>query len=283
MEKNVTFLSPDGLTPISIPISSIDSWKTLVLTSSISYAVQIGAASAMLLTVAVITSSAKYRTPIFWTTTASLILSIITNSLLLSFYTSAWTEFYIWFAYDTALVPTSTVATNIVANTFSPLFLFAIEVSLLIQTEVICGTMRDRYRWITLVVSFLVASVAVGFNFGQMVMSNIVTLNQSYYENPAWSWIGHAVLGTYTFSLWYFCVIFCVKLALTLWKRKQMGMKPWGPMRILCIMSGCTMIIPCELLLLHSLQTLSFLFIHYFGLLNIFVGYSYFLGSGIRY
>lgn len=61
-------LAADYFTQISISITEIDAWKSLILTGSIRYAVQIGAASTMLIAVYPVTSSRKYSIPILWTT-----------------------------------------------------------------------------------------------------------------------------------------------------------------------------------------------------------------------
>jgi len=249
--QNITFFAADGITPITISIATIDAYRGLLLSQSISYSVQLGASIIMFIVVLLLTQPQKRTTALFYVNSVSLIMSILENALVIAYFPSEYTEFYTWFSYDLSYIPKSTVATNIASNTFNVLFIMAIETSLLLQTRVIVDTMNDLWKWGTLAFSLLVALITVGFNFMLVVMNNIVILRPSYYSNPAWNWIPKAVDITYTFSIWYFCVIFVSKLIITMWRRKKMGMKQWGPMQIICIMSGCTMIIPCKLSLLN--------------------------------
>jgi pheromone alpha factor receptor len=63
---------------------------------------------------------------------------------------------------------------------------------------------------------------------------------------PTYSWLASAALITETISIWYYCLIFVGKLGITLYQRKKLGLQQWGPMQIICIMGGCTMVIPCK-------------------------------------
>lgn len=249
--QTLTFLGADGITPINVTMGDIEAWRKFILTNAIATSAQIGAALVMIVVVLMLNSFENLRKPMSILNIASLVLSALSNILLMTYYPSSWTTFYVWFSGDNSFVSRSAFATSIAADIFGPIYLTALELSLLYQTKVMwCKLSTDRHRWAILSIGFFVAMVAVSFNVAQSTMNIIATYDTAFFNNPAWSWIVRAVDITYTVSIWFFCLSFGLKLALALYSRHRMGLTQFRPYQIVGIMAGCTMVLPCKFFLI---------------------------------
>ncbi len=92
--------------------------------------------------------------------------------------------------------------------------------------------------------STLVASIAVGFRAG-LVAENIKSIVKA--DNfDRFKWLASATNITTTISVCVFCAMFVAKLGVAMKERKKLGIKQFGPMRVLFIMGCQTMFIPGE-------------------------------------
>lgn len=251
--QNVTFFAANGITPITVSMTDIDTWRESMYSSIINCSIQAGAALLMFVVYIILSPPKKRATPIFLLNSASLLISAIANILLLSYYPSMWTEFYTWFSADNTFIPQSAINTDVAADLIGPFYVAVIEASLLMQTNVICNGLINKYRMVTIIAGYLVAITAISFNFCQTVLIVLATLHPAEYANKNFSWADKGTNISWTFSLWFFCLIFTHKLVTSMWNRRSLGVKKMGPMRIIAIMGGCTMVIPCKLYYLHLL------------------------------
>ena len=144
--------------------------------------------------------------------------------------------------YDYSAVPASAYAISIAATVFQTLVVVCIEASLVLQTNVVCSTVRRRYRHPLLGLSILVALFVIGFRCAWMVENSIAIIKVVYMES-IW-WIESATNVTLTVSICFFCVIFVTKLGFAIKQRRQLGVREFGPMKIIFIMGCQTMVVP---------------------------------------
>ncbi|KFY37375.1 hypothetical protein V494_04777 [Pseudogymnoascus sp. VKM F-4513 (FW-928)] len=188
------------------------------------------------------TSASKRKAPIFILNALSLILSCLRSLLQILYYVGPWTDAYRYLSHDYSTVPSSAYANSVAAALLTLFLLMTIEASLVLQTNVVCKTMSNRIRWPITALSMVVSLLAIGFRFGLTIRNVQGILGATVASDQLM--LGRASLITETASIWYFCTIFASKLGWTLYQRKKMGLKQWGPMQIITIMAGCTMIIP---------------------------------------
>lgn len=237
----------DGVTAIQVGISDLNEFVLYTKQVGINYASQTGASIVMLVVVLLVTRESKRRSTIFVINIVSLMLSVIRSLLQTLYFVSPFLEIYTYFSGDYSAVPRSAYANSVASIVMTLLFLCTIELSLVLQIKVVCTTLRESYRFAIMATALLVTLLTVGFRFADMVENAIAILGLETTYN--WTWLASAALIMETISIWFFCLIFVGKLGLTLYQRKKLGLRQWGPMQIICIMGGCTMVIPCKFFL----------------------------------
>ncbi|KAI9884253.1 MAG: hypothetical protein M1823_003943 [Watsoniomyces obsoletus] len=237
----ITLLLPDG-TPFNITLTDLDTFSLYNIRLSIIFGSQIGASLLLLVVLALITQPNKRRSLIFLVNATALACNFIRTLLQALYGTSGFNRTYAFFAGDFSRVPTSDYATSVAASIFTLFVLICIEVSLVFQVHVICATMKTLHRRLVMVFSTIVASIAVGFRAG-LVAENIKSIVRA--ENfDRFKWLASATNITTTISICVFCVMFVAKLGVAMKERRKLGLKQWGPMRVLFIMGCQTGFIP---------------------------------------
>jgi pheromone alpha factor receptor len=243
-----TLLMADGSTPFNLTIADLDDYAYYNTKVGINWASQLGASIIMFAVVLLITNPSKHKARLFWINIVSLVLCIIRAILQCVYWTGPWNESFAYFADDYTAVPRTAYANSIAATVMTFLLLCSVELSLFLQVQVITRAMMgNHYRHMLLLLSGIVITLTVGLRFGLMVHNckQIVgsETDTSFNILPLAS--GSLIMET--ISIWYFCIIFVAKLGFCIHERKKkLSLKPWGPMEVICIMGGCTMVIPCE-------------------------------------
>ncbi|KAI9742168.1 MAG: hypothetical protein M1818_004068 [Claussenomyces sp. TS43310] len=240
--QSFTIYEADGTTPVQISVADLDAFNLYNTEICVNYGSQLGASLIMLVVIILVTRDSKRRSPLFLLNIVSLMLSTIRSLLQILYWVGPFNETYAYFSGDFGAVPRSAYANSVASVVMTFLFLCTIELSLVLQTRVVCSTFRRRYRLGITMLSSIVALLAIGFRFASMVKNAeaIVSALETYFL----TWLASATLIMETISIWYFSTIFVSKLAVTLYQRRKLGLKQWGPMQIICIMGGCTMVIP---------------------------------------
>jgi len=250
--QNFTLLMADGITPFQVGIPDLDNFVLYNIQVSINYATQIGASIVMLAVVILVTRESKRRSSLFFINVISLILSVIRSLLQTLYWVGPFNESYAYFSGDYSAVPNSAYSNSIASIVITLLLLCTVELSLVMQTQVVCTTLKEGHRLVIVALSLLITLLTIGFRFGDMVQNAKAIVDLV----PTYSWLASAALIMETISIWYYCLIFVGKLSLTLYQRKKLGLRQWGPMQIICIMGGCTMVIPCKFFILIHLSSL---------------------------
>ncbi|OQD89386.1 hypothetical protein PENANT_c002G08818 [Penicillium antarcticum] len=240
-QQDVTMHYSNG-TEFKVPMQALDVFVMYNVRVCINYGCQLGASIVLLIILLLLTHADKRKSSVFILNG----LALFFNSMRLLFqvihFSTKFEEVYPYFSYDYSAVPASAYAISIMATVFQTLVVISIQASLVLQTNVICSTVRRRYRRPLLGLSILVALLVIGFRCAWMVENSIAIFKVMYMES-IW-WIESATNVTLTVSICFFCVIFVTKLGFAIKQRRQLGVREFGPMKIIFIMGCQTMIVP---------------------------------------
>ena len=239
--QSFTLLLEDG-TPFNVSIPDLDTFMLYNVEICINYAAQLGASLVILVILALLTKADKRTSPVFVLNALSLAFNVIRNTLQCLYFTGPFSETYAYFAGDYSRVPVSAYAISITATVFTVLLLISIEISLLLQVQVVCVTLRYVYRRAILVLSINIALVAIGFRLAQCILNSEATVNLANLYPLVW--LFSATNITTSISICWFCAVFTAKLGFALYKRRQLGLRRFGPMQIIFIMGCQTLVIP---------------------------------------
>ncbi|KAI9792683.1 MAG: hypothetical protein M1816_001782 [Peltula sp. TS41687] len=240
-QQSFVLLLPDG-TPFNMTVKDLESFNLYNVRISINYGSQLGASLILLVIMLLLTKPDKRGSPIFIFNALALAFNFIRTLLQALYFTSGFNVPYAFFAGDFSRVPTTDYANSVAANAFTLMLLLVLEASLVLQVHVVCATMRDVHRKALTVFCAIVALVAVAFRFALVVENSIAIMKAMNFIS--WKWLASATNITTTISICLFCAIFIGKLALAMWERKKMGLRQYGPMRIIFIMGCQTMFVP---------------------------------------
>ncbi|KAI9858472.1 MAG: hypothetical protein M1824_004339 [Vezdaea acicularis] len=239
--QSFTLKMGDG-TPFNVTLSELDSFNFYNLRTSINYASQLGASLILLVVLLLLTRADKRRSPIFILNAVSLALNFIRNVLQCVYFTSHFSAVYAFFANDYSRVPRRDYANSVAADVLTVMLLICVEVSLVLQTQVICTTLKTVYRRVLLLVSVVVSLVAIAFRlFLSIQNTKAILLAQVFLP---YVWLASATNITTTISVCFFSVVFTTKLGFALNERRKMKLRQYGPMKIIFIGGYQTMVIP---------------------------------------
>jgi len=244
--QNVTLLLSDGITPITFGVQDVDDWYSYAVKSRVNFATQVGACMVMFFATAFLTRESQRSKPVFILNLASLALGTLRPLLLILWATSPWSEFYSYFSGDISRVHKDTIATSVAATVIPVLMTITVNMSLVLQAQTVCKVMEKKYYYTLSALACIVLLLAVGWRFAECVTNSMaITSDYTYFSKE---YITTGALVCETISIWFFSLIFTWKLFWTIMTRRKHGWVNLNAMQALMIMSGCTMIIPCECL-----------------------------------
>ncbi|MCJ1224557.1 hypothetical protein MMC12_001202 [Toensbergia leucococca] len=239
--QTFTLLLADS-SPFNVTIPELDDFVFYNVNICINYASQLGGSLILLIVLLLLTKTDKRQSPIFILNALCLSLNTIRNILQCLYFAGPFSETYAYFGQDYSRVPRSTYATSVTATVLTFLLLLCVELSLILQVRVVCVTLRDIYRRGILVISVMIALVAIGFRLALCVENSRYIVSLTYLI-PL-TWLGSAANITTSISVCWFCAVFVTKLGFALEQRRKLGMGTFGPMQVIFIMGCQTLIIP---------------------------------------
>lgn len=240
-KQNITFHFADG-SPFDVPVAELDYFIKVNTTNSINYGAQVGASVVVAILLALLTAPDKRRSPVFALNMAAVLLNTGRMLSMSIYFTSSFSEVYSYFAGDYSRVSASAYANSVLGVVLTTLLLVCIEISLVVQTQVVCTTLRDMHRYILLAVSTLVALVPIGFRMAMMV-ENCKSIVTAIDFSP-WIWLQSATNITVAISICYFSMIFVTKLGYAIHSRKRLGLTGFGAMQVIFVMSCQSLVVP---------------------------------------
>ncbi|KAI9705094.1 MAG: hypothetical protein M1836_006877 [Candelina mexicana] len=248
--QSFSLLLSDG-TPVKISVPDLDEFILYNVQICINYSSQLGASLLLLVVLLILTRSEKRRSPIFIINALALAINTTRSVLQCLYFTGPFSEVYAYFAQDYSRVTTSAEGISIAGSVLTLLLLICVQLSLILQTIIICTTVRDIYRHCIAATSVSVALVAIGFRFALVVENSKFIINADNFSSFAW--LGSATNITATISICFYCAVFITKLGFALRERRKLGLQQFGPMQIIFIMGCQTLIIPGKLVLRYVL------------------------------
>ncbi|KAJ5111580.1 hypothetical protein N7532_002115 [Penicillium argentinense] len=240
-QQNITIRRADGL-PLVVPLVELDSFVQYNVRICINYGSQLGASLVLFVILLLLTRQEKRGSAVFTLNSLALLFNIIRLFFGVLHFDTGFEKIYPYFTYDYSAVETGAYVVSIFTTVFSTLLVVCIEISLVLQTQVVCATLRRRCRVVLLGLSILVALVPIGFRFGWMIMNCIYILNIDYMDS-IW-WLESATSNVITTSICFFCAIFVTKLGYAIRQRNRLGVRDFGPMKVIFVCGCQTMTIP---------------------------------------
>ncbi|EEH23583.1 hypothetical protein PABG_05794 [Paracoccidioides brasiliensis Pb03] len=239
--QSVVFHKADG-TPFNVSIHELDDFVQYNTKVCINYSSQLGASVIAGLMLAMLTHSEKRRLPVFFLNTFALAMNFARLLCMTIYFTTGFNKSYAYFGQDYSQVPGSAYAASVLGVVFTTLLVISMEMSLLIQTRVVCTTLPDIQRYLLMAVSSAISLMAIGFRLGLMVENCIAIVQASNFA--PFIWLQSASNITITISTCFFSAVFVTKLAYALVTRIRLGLTRFGAMQVMFIMSCQTMVIP---------------------------------------
>ncbi|KAM5445314.1 pheromone alpha factor receptor [Microsporum audouinii] len=247
-QQSVTFVRGDGSTfPISM--AEFNKFILYAVRTSIAAASQLGASVVMAVLLALLTSPEKRRSLVFCLNITTLLVNVCRTLSSAVFFTSAWVEVYTYFSGDYSRITAGAYANSVMGTIATGLMVILIELSLLVQTQVLCSTLRDLYRHVLLAWSCVVAAVPIAFRIAFMVENIKAIMTQSSLGKNVW--IQSSSNISISVSICYFSLIFMAKLGYAIYTRRLLGIKGFGVMQVIFIMACQTMILPAIMSILQ--------------------------------
>ncbi|KAJ5106071.1 Fungal pheromone mating factor STE2 GPCR [Penicillium alfredii] len=248
--QNVTFLDRSGRI-VNASMTDVDMFIQYNTRACINYGSQLGASIALLVILLLLTHSDKRSSAVFVLNALALFFNIARLLFRVIHFATAFEKFYPYFAYDYADVPTSAYAISVLAVIFETMLVICVQVSLVLQVQVVCSTLRRRYRRALLCLSIVVALVPIGFRTGWMVENSMHIISLDNMEE-IW-WLESSINIVITISICFFCVVFLAKLGYAIRQRHRLGLREFGPMKVIFVMGCQTLIAPAILSILQYL------------------------------
>ncbi|GME32469.1 mating-type alpha-pheromone receptor [Neofusicoccum parvum] len=240
-QQNLTFYTSGGQV-VKASLSEVNSWVQYGIRTGIIRGSQIGASFILLILLLILTKPEKRRSPIFIFNTLALVLCVARAVFGAMFFTGGWYDFYAAWSFDTSAVAKQDYAFSILTVALTLILAICVEISLMMQSYIVCTTVKGAWRMAVIVVSVLVALTAVGVRFVLAVYNCMDFLG--YTKDSSWMvWSIYANI-TLCISICWFSLIFCSKLGLAIRNRRNLGLTQFGPMQIVFIMGAQTMTVP---------------------------------------
>ncbi|ODA83017.1 hypothetical protein RJ55_01526 [Drechmeria coniospora] len=227
--QNVTFLGPDGETPVVVPMAAVDAFDNESINTVLNYGVQIGACIIMLLVVLLMTPRANFARPSAVLHILGLMACIVRTSLLASFFLSPFNHFYQYFSGDYSSVSTHFYATSVAATVVSLLLVVIIEAALMNQAWTMVRLWPGHVRFGIIAISSVVSLLTIGFRVASMVIQCQAIFALAYPDDKLW-----------------FCAVFNIKLISHLISSRGVlpSAKALSSMEVLVMTNGILMIVP---------------------------------------
>lgn len=239
--QNVTMKYRDGGI-LEVPMAEMNIFVQYNVRVCINYGCQFGASLTLLVILLLLTHADKRGSAVFLLNGLALFFNVMRLLFQVIHFETDFEKIYEYFSMDYSAVPTSAYAISIVSTIFTTIVIVCIEISLVLQLHVVCSTLRRRYRRPLLAFSILVALIPIAFRFFFMVINCKLIISLGY-MTTLW-WVESATNVSLTVSICFFCVVFVIKLGFAIHQRRQLGVREFGPMKVIFVMGCQTMVAP---------------------------------------
>ncbi|KAG4306027.1 hypothetical protein PORY_000015 [Pneumocystis oryctolagi] len=231
---------------IGFLLSDFDAFSLSRAQTSMIFSAQC-AMSALLALVLLLTSKReKAKTLLFFLNIGGLTAVFIRACLQCAYLSGTWTSYSVQFLGEFELLSQSDFYISVIASCMPIFIILFIELSLLTQIRVIYATHKKLQTFLTIIFSIMTI-IVITFWVISAVQNSVAILSQTHFGNRGiWGapWPYTAARISFAFSISTGCIIFVLKLFSAIYRRHKMGLKEFGPIQIIFIMSCQTLIIP---------------------------------------
>lgn len=245
--QTITLLFPDG-SPFNISMSDLIKMNNANIGMGLSYGIQIGLASLMLIVTLLLSQKGKRRSLIFFCNVAALALDIPVSALMAGWLGSIWNNPYVYFTHDTSRIAMGNIVASIMPQPLKILEIIAIQTSLFIQVRVILITCRAYVRRMILAILFTLATICIAMRIGLAVI-NAKSIALIADPSPIQPQLAQAANITFCIFVASAMFVFVWKLAHALKNRRNLGVVKFGPLQVILIMGAQTMVAPGKILI----------------------------------
>ncbi|OJJ44420.1 hypothetical protein ASPZODRAFT_153857 [Penicilliopsis zonata CBS 506.65] len=250
--QNLIFHHADG-TPFPVPLASLNDFIQYGIRICINYGAQLGASIILFVILMLLTRPEKRGSHVFILNSLSLFFNIGRLLCQVIYFTTGFENPYALFAEDYSRVGASAYADSILGVVLTFLMLLCIEGSLVLQVQLICVTLRRMYRRAILGSSILMALIPIGFRLAYTVENSMQILGKRVLDDI--QWLESATNIVITVSICFFCAIFVTKLGFAIKQRERLGVRDFGPMKVIFVMGCQTLVIPALFSILQYATT----------------------------
>ncbi|PHH59843.1 hypothetical protein CDD81_2450 [Ophiocordyceps australis] len=248
VQQNITFLGPDGITPIAVPMAKLDAYTDESARSCFVYGVETGACLITLVAILSLTTPvSKLSRTAGVLQIAALILAMAHCGMLFSQYVSSVGHIYPMFGHDQQAAmgnKTAFIARSVVFNCIWAVLVLVVEAALVNQAWTMVALWHGAVRVVLVMVSLAVGLVAVALSLAFCVVQIRDNINVVPVLDDAWAPYG-ALVGN-CLSIFWFCALFNVKLVLHLIAHRGIlpSAQTLSAIDILVMTNGALMLIP---------------------------------------
>ncbi|KAL6238289.1 hypothetical protein BDW75DRAFT_33615 [Aspergillus navahoensis] len=246
--QTIIFHLGDG-TPFVITVDYLDGFLQYSIRACINYAAQLGASVLLFVILVLLTRAEKRASYVFWLNSLALLLNFARLLCDVLFFTGNFVRIYTLISGDESRVTASDLATSIVGAISTALLLTIVEISLVLQVQVVCSNLRRIYRNAVLCLSAAFATVTIAIRYWLMVVNIRAILEHS--DPTIYNWLESAATVVLTVSICYFCATFVTKLGFAIRLRRKLGLTEFGPMKVVFIMGCQTLVVPAIVSITH--------------------------------
>ncbi|KAL4974063.1 fungal pheromone mating factor STE2 GPCR-domain-containing protein [Aspergillus desertorum] len=247
-KQNITFYLGDG-TPFDISVDYIDGIVQYCIRACTNYAAQLGASIILFVILVLLTRAERRASYVFWLNSLALLLNFARLLCGVLFFTGNFVRLYTLISGDESRVTASDLATSIVGAITTALLLTTVEMSLVLQVQVVCSNLRRIYRRALLCLSAVVATITIAIRYWLLAVNIRAILERS--DPTTYNWLESVATVTLTVSICHFCAIFVAKLGFAIRLRRKIGLNEFGPMKVVFIMGCQTLVIPAVVSITH--------------------------------
>ncbi|KAH8722718.1 pheromone receptor [Phaeosphaeriaceae sp. PMI808] len=239
----VTLKFEDGHN-FNVTLQDMDMLRKHNARMAIGLGTQIGASWLLLIVLFLLTSTKKYKSPIFIANVLCLVTNAIRCVLLVCYATSSMSHPYAQLTGNFTRVSQGDLITMIMANIFTLIVTGLVMVALSLQVWVVCVTTVPLQRTLIMVITTFFACLSFTLKATLIIDSIRIILGHRGFEMKPHKALYLASYISQTFIIWLFSFVFTYKLGYAIVQRRKLNMPRFGPIQVVFIMGCQTMLIP---------------------------------------
>jgi pheromone alpha factor receptor len=241
----VNFTDITGET-ITVPLSAIDSYHTVLARSLIIFGVEIGMTFMLITVLLLLTKPDKRRTVIFGLNIAGLSFQFLRSLMVAILYNGPGRSVGMVFLGAFATMTTTDYVPQYFYIMATIIWYAIVETSLILQVRVVFGAERKLQRNLTYGLGLLGLATVSTQTAAQSFIFN-AALNNAEIFNPHFLKLVLASRILFAVSIGISSAVFVAKLIYLIHRRRKMGFKSFGPLQVILIMGAQCLIIPSTL------------------------------------